>query len=59
MLQAGLDLSRRRLDFHLLNEGGETVEVGVAPPDADGLRFLAERVGGHGRPVRAGRRSSR
>ncbi len=43
MLQAGLDLSRRRLDFHLLNEGGETVEVGVAPPDADGLRFLAER----------------
>jgi hypothetical protein len=32
-----LDLSRRRLDFHLLDEGGATVEVGAAPPDADGL----------------------
>src|ERR687895_521669 len=53
MLHAGLDLSRRRLDFHLLDEGGEGVEVGAAPPDADGLRSLAERVGRHGQPVRA------
>jgi len=53
MLHAGLDLSRSRLDFHLLDEGGGTVEVGAAPPDADGLRSLAERVGGHGQPVRA------
>ena len=53
MLHAGLDLSRWRLDFHLLDEGGGTVEVGAAPPDADGLRSLAERVGGHGQPVRA------
>lgn len=53
MLHAGLDLSRRRLDFHLLGEGGETVEVGAAPPDADGLRCLAERVGRLGQPVRA------
>jgi transposase len=53
MLHAGLDLSRRRLDFHLLDEAGGTVEVGAAPPDADGLCGLAERVGRHGRPVRA------
>jgi transposase len=53
MLHAGLDLSRRRLDFHLLEEGGETVEVGAAPPDADGLRGLAARVGRHQQPVRA------
>src|SRR5947209_4804054 len=53
MLHAGLDLSRRRLDFHLLDESGETVELGAAPPDADGLRSLAERVGRHGQPLRA------
>jgi transposase len=53
MLHAGLDLSRRRLDFHLLDVAGETIEVGAAPPDADGLRGLAERVGRHGHPVRA------
>jgi transposase len=53
MLHAGLDLSRRRLDFHLLDEQGETVEVGAAPPDADGLRGLAARVRRHRCPVRA------
>jgi len=53
MLHAGLDLSRRRLDFHLLDEGGETLEVGAAPPDADGLRLLAERIGRHEQPLRA------
>jgi transposase len=53
MLYAGLDLSRKRIDFHLLDEVGETVERGAAPPDADGLRSLAVRVGRHGRPVRA------
>jgi transposase len=57
MLHAGLDLSRKRLDFHLLDEAGETVEVGAAPPDADGLRSLAVRVGRTG--SRCGRRSSR
>ena len=31
MLYAGLDLSRKRLDFHLLDAEGETVEVGAAP----------------------------
>jgi transposase len=37
MLHAGLDLSRRRLDFCLLDEGGERVEVGAVAPDGDGL----------------------
>jgi hypothetical protein len=26
MLYVGLDLSRKRLDYHLLNQAGETVE---------------------------------
>lgn len=53
MLHAGLDLSRKRLDFHLLDEAGVTVEVGAAPPDADGLRGLAARFARHREPVRA------
>jgi hypothetical protein len=53
MLHAGLDLSRRRLDFHLLDEEGCTLEVGAAAPDADGLARFAERVCGYGEPVRA------
>jgi len=53
MLHAGLDLSRKRLDFHLLDPRGETVEIGAAPPDADGLRSLAARVGRQRQPVRA------
>jgi transposase len=53
MFYAGLDLSRKRLDFHLLDAEGATVEVGAAPPDADGLRGLSERVDRHGAPVRA------
>src|SRR6266511_545933 len=53
MLYAGLDLSRKRLDFHLLDREGATVEVGAAPPDADGLRGLSERLARHSEPVRA------
>src|SRR6266516_5655206 len=53
MLYAGLDLSRKRLDFHLLDGEGATVERGATPPDADGLLRLSERVAGHGAPVRA------
>ena len=53
MLYAGLDLSRKRLDFHLLDAEGRTVEVGAAPPDADGLRGLSERLARRGEPVRA------
>jgi transposase len=52
MLHAGLDLSRKRLDFHLLDQAGVTVEVGAAPPDVDGLRALARRLGGYGQPIR-------
>ncbi len=53
MLYAGLDLSRKRLDFRLLDEAGETVEIGAAPPDADGLRGLAARIDRFAEPVRA------
>jgi transposase len=51
MLHAGLDLSRRRLDVCLLDEAGELVAQTAAPPDADGLSHLAERLSG--RQVRA------
>jgi transposase len=44
MLHAGLDLSRRRLDFCLLDEAGERVWEGATPPDADGLDGFARRV---------------
>ena len=44
MLHAGLDLSRRRLDYCLLDEVGERVEVAAAAPDGDGLRGLVAGV---------------
>ena len=47
MLYAGLDLSRKRLDFCLLDSEGATVEVGAAPPDADGLLGLTRRLERH------------
>jgi transposase len=53
MLHAGLELSRHRLDVHLLDQHGGTVQVTTAPPDADGLRGLAGRIAVHGQPVRA------
>jgi transposase len=54
MLHAGLDLSRRRLDYCLLAESGEPVEVGAASPDGDGLRGLARLIAlRHARPVSA------
>jgi transposase len=53
MLYAGLDLSRKRLDFHLLDADGATVDVGASPPDADGLRGLCERLDRHGTAIRA------
>jgi transposase len=53
MLHVGLDLSRKRVDFHLLGPGGETLEAGAAPPDADGLCLLAARLGRYGQPIRA------
>jgi transposase len=53
MLYIGLDLSRKRLDVHVLSEAGVTVEITQAPPDADGLRGLVQRMGRHGEPVTA------
>ena len=53
MLHAGLDLSRRRVDVCLLSDRGELVAETAAPPDADGLRGLADRVAGYRQPVRA------
>ena len=44
MLHAGLDLSRRRLDYCLLDEAGERVETAAAPPDGDALRGLVAGV---------------
>ncbi len=44
MLHAGLDLSRRRLDYCLLDERGDRVEAGATPPDGDGLRGFVRRV---------------
>jgi hypothetical protein len=45
MLYAGLDLSRQKLDVHILDETGQTVELLAVRPDADALRTLAERIG--------------
>jgi hypothetical protein len=53
MLYAGLDLSRKRLDFCLLDSEGATVEVGAAPPDADGLLGLTQRLDRHREPIHA------
>ena len=51
MLHAGLDLSRARLDVCLIDDADRLVEHTATPPDADGLRRLAERL--RGRRVRA------
>ena len=53
MLHAGLDLSRHRLDVHVLNEAGELVQVAAVPPDTDGLRGLVRQLAGLGEPVAA------
>jgi len=53
MMHVGLDLSRKRLDVHVMNDAGEPVAVMAVPPDADGLRGLVARVGEHGEPVHA------
>ncbi len=53
MLYAGLDLSRNRLDVHLLEESGATKEVTAVSPDGDALRTLVTSTAKHGEPVRA------
>jgi hypothetical protein len=56
MLHAGLDLSRERPDFHVLEGGGETVVMGAAPPDAMVFAAWPRVFAGISR---RGRRSSR
>jgi hypothetical protein len=53
MLYAGLDLSRKRLDVHVLREDGTTALVTAVSPDTDALRRLGRRVAAEGEPVRA------
>jgi transposase len=53
MLYAGLDLSRKRLDYCLLEEQGAIVERGAAPPDRDGLEGLARRLRVHDQEIGA------
>src|SRR3954453_2730224 len=53
MLHVGLDLSRTRLDVHVMDEAGAPVAVTTAAADAGGLASLAHRVGEFGQPVTA------
>jgi transposase len=53
MLYAGLDLSRKRLDVHVLRDDGTTALVTAVSPDAGALRALVRRVAAEGGPVRA------
>jgi len=53
MLYAGLDLSRQRLDVHLLDEDGVTLETLQVRPDRDALRTLVARIARHRQPISA------
>ncbi len=53
MLYAGLDLSRKRIDFHALRDDGTLVESGAVPADLDGLARLVHRLSAHDRDVSA------
>jgi transposase len=53
MLYAGMDLSRQRLDVHVLDADGTTVEIIAVRPDADALCTLAERMARHREPISA------
>jgi transposase len=44
-IYTGLDLSRKRLDWHACAGDGTLVEVGAVAPDADGLARLVHRLG--------------
>src|SRR5688500_17447978 len=53
MLHVGMDVSRHRLDVHVLDDGSATVDVMAVSPDRDGLRGLARDVSTRCEPVRA------
>src|SRR5947208_15964867 len=53
MVHVGLDLSRTRLDVHVMDEAGTALAVTTAAPDRGGLAVLADRIGGFGGPVYA------
>lgn len=53
MLYAGLDLSRQRLNVHVLNEAGETMTTTWVPPTRDGLAGLVGRIALYGDQVTA------
>ena len=53
MLHVGLDLSRTRVDVHVMDETGAPVLVTTAAPDSGGLASLASRVGEFDQPVTA------
>ena len=51
MVHVGLDLSRTRLDVHVMDEAGAPLAVTTAVPDRGGLVVLADRIGGLDRQV--------
>jgi transposase len=53
MLHVGLDLSRTRLDVHVMDQTGTSVAMTTAAPDAGGLASLALRLDDFGQPVTA------
>src|SRR3954462_1978903 len=53
MLHVGLDLSRTRLDVHVMDAMGAPVLVTSAAPDTGGLASLVSRGGEFGQPVTA------
>src|SRR6476469_1069631 len=53
MVHVGLDLSRTRLDVHVMDEAGTPLAVTTAVPDNGGLAALACRIAGFNEPVHA------
>jgi transposase len=53
MLYVGLDLSRKRLDWHALLADGGRVAADACAPDGDGLAHLVRRLDREQRPVLA------
>src|SRR6187200_3066529 len=54
MVHVGLDLSRTRLDVHVMDESGTPLAVTTALPEAGGLAALVSRIGAEfGGPVYA------